>query len=243
MLSRIFRISHDPGKTLLYFWLKKFLTNTKGKSGVDLAGGSMLNKRFFKTKEYICVDINKIKLDEGKIKNPEAKALNLSIEEYLSNISNKPDILICVQTMGTNNLFKHDETLRVVKLMYDALNEQGSMVFNIGSYGVNIDEMEKLLSEFFKGKFEQVDKRFYGVFNNGSGLTRWKIQNGVVKKKNLETNNFKSGWIDRNFSYLTLRLRNIFSLLTAFTMHFFIPLRTLFGIKRQKLYFSCKKKL
>ena len=47
-----------------------------------------------------------------------------------------------------------------------------------------------------------MDKKFYGVFNNGSGLTRWKLRNGVVKKKNLETNNFKSGWIDRNFSYV-----------------------------------------
>ena len=66
MLSKKFRISLEPGKTLLWLWLKDSLSKIKGIEGADLAGGSMFNKTFFKTKKYICVDINQIKLDEGK---------------------------------------------------------------------------------------------------------------------------------------------------------------------------------
>lgn len=46
-MGRRFRVSLKPGKTLLWLWLKKNLLTMKGELGVDLAGGSMLNRRFF----------------------------------------------------------------------------------------------------------------------------------------------------------------------------------------------------
>ena len=65
---RSHRIGSTSAKTLLWMWIKKDLSKKKGETGVDLAGGSMLNKRFFKTNKYICVDINQIDLDIGKKK-------------------------------------------------------------------------------------------------------------------------------------------------------------------------------
>ena len=47
MLSKKFRISLEPGKTLLWLWLKDSLSKIKGIEGADLAGGSMFNKTFF----------------------------------------------------------------------------------------------------------------------------------------------------------------------------------------------------
>ena len=45
MLSKKFRISLEPGKTLYGYGLK-ILSKIKGIEGVDLAGGSMFNKTF-----------------------------------------------------------------------------------------------------------------------------------------------------------------------------------------------------
>ena len=61
MIKGLFRVSSTPGKTLLWLMLKNDLKNITGELGVDLAGGSMLNRPFFKTKKYVSVDINQIK--------------------------------------------------------------------------------------------------------------------------------------------------------------------------------------
>ena len=57
--------------------------------------------KHFKTKKYICVDINQIKLDEGKRRNPDAEVFNLTIQDYLKDNTENHDVLH-VQTMGTN---------------------------------------------------------------------------------------------------------------------------------------------
>ena len=61
-MSKFFRISAKPGKTLLWLWLKNDLSGMKGRVGVDLAGGSMLNKLFFRTERYISVEETKSSL-------------------------------------------------------------------------------------------------------------------------------------------------------------------------------------
>ena len=83
MIKNLFRISSTPGKTLLWLLLKKDLTSVKGDLGVDLAGGSMLNKCFFKTKRYVSVDINQIKLSEGMEVYPDAIAVNETIQKVV----------------------------------------------------------------------------------------------------------------------------------------------------------------
>ncbi len=243
MLSKKFRISLEPGKTLLWLWLKSSLSKINGELGVDLAGGSMFNKPFFKTKKYICVDINQIKLDEGKNKYPDAEVVNLTIQEYLKKIIDKPDILVCVQTMGTNGLFDHEETIKVVHQMYKALNKGGSMLFNIGSVGIDIEEMNKKLSLFIDGKFESVDKHFYGAFHFKNAKPRWKINEGVVVKINKEIQNKNKDKLNNIFFSITHKLRVIYSLFLAFIMYFFSPLRTGFGTKKDKLFLFCKGKI
>ena len=75
----------------------------KGKLGVDLAGGTMGNKHFFSTEKYVCVDIDKKDLEIGKSNNPDAIIRNSRLQEYLKDDSQeKPNVLVCFQTMGTN---------------------------------------------------------------------------------------------------------------------------------------------
>jgi hypothetical protein len=160
------RIGASAGKTLLFIWVKNDLKNIQSKISVDLAGGSMENKKFFKTDKYICVDIDKSKLDSGKKKNPDSTIINCKIQDFMKNEYQKNvDLLLCVQTMGTNTFFEHDETLKTIKQMYYFLNHGGSMIFNIGAYNTNLDLLENQINEFLKEKFKTINIKSYGAFH------------------------------------------------------------------------------
>ena len=160
------RIGSSAGKTLLFIWIKNDLKNIKGELGIDLAGGSMLNKRFFSTDEYVCVDIDQSKLDKGKNENSDAISINSKIQDFMNNKDqNKPDVLLCVQTMGTNRFFEHEETLKVIKQMYYFLKPGGSMIFNVGSVNINLNHLENKIKEILNQKFKSVNIRTYGAFH------------------------------------------------------------------------------
>jgi len=204
------RIGSSAGKTLLFIWLKNDLKNLQGDIGVDLAGGHMLNKKFFFTKKYICVDIDQHRLEEGKKENSDAIVFNCKIQEYMkNNLQEKADVLVCVQTMGTNVSFEHDETIKVINQMYNFLKPGGSMIFNVGSKRKNLDQIEKQINLLLNDKFKFFKIKRYGAFHK------------TLEKKTSR--------------YIRLIL--------AYLMNFFVPLRTLFGLKKYKIYVFCKKKL
>ena len=105
------------------------------------------------------------------------------------------------------------------------------MIFNVGSVGVDLNDIERRLSNLLKGKFKSVKSSFYGAFHSG-GQPRWDIENdGIVRRSN-DTERPKSS-----------RLRAMISLSVAYLMYMLPPLRTGFGLKKRKLYFCCKGKL
>ncbi len=208
---RSHRVGSTSGKTLLWIWVKRDLSKFKGDTGVDLAGGGMLNKRFFKTNKYICVDINKGKLEKGKNSNLDAIAVNSKIQDFLKeNQQTNLDVLLCVQTMGTSRFFEHDEVLKVVTSMHNSLRKGGSMIFNVGKSGnQNLITMENELSLMLRGKFKRIDSKFYGFL----------------------------------FQPFQISIPRPVLLILAYLMNIFPLLRTLFGLKKEKLYFCCQSKL
>ncbi len=175
---RSHRLGSSVGKTLLWIWLRRDLPKIKGDFGVDLAGGSMNNKRFFATKKYLSVDIDKKKLDLGKSQNFDALIEICDIETFLQTNNERPDVMLCVQTMGTNEYFEHDKTEKVIKLMYDHLKPNGSMLFNIGSYKIrDFIFFKKNLLSYFDGKFESVEAKFYGALH----VTKKKSMNPLIR--------------------------------------------------------------
>lgn len=203
------RIGLSAGKTLLWIWVKNDLPKIKGEIGIDLAGGSMFNKRFFSTKKYICVDIDQNELVLGKKKNPDAIIINKKIQDFLKEKNQiKPNILACFQTMGTNHFFEHNESIEVIKLMYKYLEPGGSMFFNI-TWIKNINKIETELSEFLDKKFERINYKYYGAFHK-----TWRRP-----------------------------LPGFLRFLLAYLMYFLPLLRTMFGLKKERLYYFCYKKL
>lgn len=205
------RIGLSAGKTLLWIWVKNDLPKIKGKIGIDLAGGRMFNKRFFRTKKYICVDIDENELSLGKKNNPDAVTVNERIQEFLKKEYPKnPNVLVCFQTMGTNAFFEHNESIEVIKSMYRYLGTGGSMIFNIlWKKDKDIDRIEKELSTFFDKKFKKVNFKFYGALH-----TTWRKP-----------------------------LPGLLRFILAYLMHLLPFLRTMFGLKKERLYYFCSNKL
>ena len=160
------RIGVTASKTLLFLWLKYDLKSIDGELGIDLAGGSMMNKKFFMTKKYIFVDLDKQKLDRGVRNFPDALPVNDKIENFIKSYNReKPNLLVCTQTMGINSKFNHDHTLILIKMIYDLLKPGGSMVFNVGNVGVNLSSIEKELGKLFSRKFKYIKINSYGFMN------------------------------------------------------------------------------
>ena len=87
------------------------------------------------------------------------------MQEYLKDDNQeKPNVLVCFQTMGTNAFFEHNESIDVIKSMYSFFKPGGSMIFNI-VWLKGINDMEKELSSFFENKFETVNYKFYGAMH------------------------------------------------------------------------------
>ena len=173
MIKKILKLMIGPirtgvtvSKSLLFLWLKKDLRSIEGTLGIDLAGGSMVNKKFFMTKKYICVDLDEKKLKRGSNNYPDALTVNDTIENYMRTYNQeKPDLLVCIQTMGINEKFNHNQTLIVIKMIYDLLKPGGSMIFNIGNYMVNLDLIEMKLGELFNEKFKCIKIHSYGFMD------------------------------------------------------------------------------
>ena len=202
------RIGASAGKTLLWLWLRRDLTKINGDLGIDLAGGDMDNKRFFSTKKYLCVDIDGGRLNRAHAKHPDAIIINSKIEDFLINEnSEKGDVYLCTQTMGTNNLFDHDNTSQTIKSMYNHLRQGGSMVFNVAC-PKNFDHIKIEVGKLLEKKFENIDIKYYGAFH------------------------FSPTWMP-----------GFLRLVIAYVMNFVPPIRTLFNLKRERIYFCCKNKI
>jgi hypothetical protein len=110
--------------------------------------------------------------------------------------------------MGTHGFFEHNESVEVIKSMYQCLDTGGSMIFNI-LWKKDIDGIEQELSTFFDKKFEKVNFKFYGALHK-----TWKRP-----------------------------LPGLLRLILAYLMHLLPFLRTMFGLKKERLYYFCNNKL
>lgn len=152
------RLSLNPSKQLLWFWLCWDMRLSKDKStGIDAGCGFMQNKPMFRTKEYIGVDIDQARLDSGMKRHPEAKAVRSRIED-IAGVSG--DFVLCVQVLH-NKFFDAAKTVMAVQKLAETVQEGGTLVFNIGRKNMIYEaEIDRIVGS----SFSKVKKRKYGAF-------------------------------------------------------------------------------
>ena len=148
----------------------------------------------------------------------------------LINVTNEEsDVLVCVQTVGTNQFFDHNETYSTAKKMNEALKSRSGMIFNVGDFGVDLDDMERKLSELCKSSFERVESRFYRAFGPAGRQPFWElIRESIVKNFN------------HSKKAKTSRLRAKAAIVGAYLIDFLPTLRTGFGLRKRKVFFAAK---
>lgn len=152
------RLSLNPSKQLLWFWLFWEMRLSKDRlTGVDAGCGFMQNKPMFRTKEYIGVDIDQTRLETGMASYPDAQAIQSRIED-INDLSG--DFVLCVQVLH-NKFFDADSTMTAIGRLIDTVSDGGVLVFNIGKKNMVYEsEIDALL----RSSFAKVIKKRYGSF-------------------------------------------------------------------------------
>jgi len=156
------RKSKNPSKQLLWFWMNDLFKKSKNYNiGIDVACGEMKMCKYFKTREYIGIDIDKARIERGLQKYPKAKGVVKSIEEIDNR--EKGDFVVCLQTIGINRYFKPENTYIAVNNLINATNKNGMLIFNIGPITQKYsDKIYELLSN----NYSHVKVKEYGSFSN-----------------------------------------------------------------------------
>jgi len=93
------------------------------KTGIDFACGEMGNYKYFKTTNYLGVDIDFERLRMGAEKYPMAQYIQSSIEETSKDVSG--DFVVCVQTIRINKYFNKNNTFHCIQKLISATQEGG----------------------------------------------------------------------------------------------------------------------
>ena len=138
---------------------KKFIV---GDIGLDLAGGEGKNKRMFNVKKYICVDIDKKRLEKLALLDTSVKTVFSSIESLDTEKINGNAVL-CIQTIGINNYFNTENTLKAVQVIIDATKKRGNAIFNIGGNSLIFQNqvVDMIKKEFQHVKIIPYGKKFF----------------------------------------------------------------------------------
>lgn len=130
--------------------------------GIDAACGRMGNRKLFGTSHYIGIDIDEDRIQSGKQKYPEARAVLSSIEEATGL---NGDVVVCVQTININRSFESKSAIPVVEKLVEMCNPGGYLIFNVGNIGGPPKDIEPSIDAVLNRRFERIHKRRYGAFD------------------------------------------------------------------------------
>lgn len=167
-IIRPLRLSKRPAKALVWRWLENDLSSHEFESVLDLACGEMRLARFVRCTRYTGVDIDQDRLAAGKKHVRLARTLCGRIEDLPAEES--ASLVMCMQTIGENELFRHSKALEVTLGLSKHVLPGGSLVFNVGPLVENARELADGLEKALLQEFERVVRRNYGAFHGEISL-------------------------------------------------------------------------
>ena len=137
-----------PQKVLLYHYVDEFLARPKRyHTALDLGCGDMQFAPKVPASRYIGVDVNAERLAKAAARYPQAVAIASSIEDV--DVSVKGDLVLCLQCIGMNNLFKAERGVSVVRKIVAATEPCGDLVFNAELDAEKMKEIDRLARDAF----------------------------------------------------------------------------------------------
>lgn len=158
-----FRLSSRPGRQFLNFVLLRELKKSEGKEiGVDIGCGEMVNYELFRTKKYIGIEIDQLRLDKGVERYPFAEAVKASIFDKPETFG---DFVLCIQVFN-NKHFDNSKTEVAVSNLCNSVKQGGDLVFNIGKKSIKYEgQIDHILEEnFFHVKKIKYESEFFGNY-------------------------------------------------------------------------------
>ena len=118
------------------------------KVGVDFGCKAMENRRFFMTKEYYGVDLDRQALNRGLALYPEAHAVHAKIED--ADIP-AADFAVCINVFGATN-FSNSNSMEVVRRIVAHIAPGGVLLITLKRKNrlYDLDEHLQLLREAFR---------------------------------------------------------------------------------------------
>jgi hypothetical protein len=131
--------------------------------GIDAGCGEMLNRPWFRTKEYIGIDVDEKRLKEGLAAYPEALAIIGRLEEMKGVLG---DLVLCVQVFQ-NKYFDTSLTMPVMQSLTRMVSVGGVLIFNIARRNL---PYEARIDAFLSRYFGSVMKMKYGIMEKHESI-------------------------------------------------------------------------
>lgn len=161
LIQQPIRIGRRPAKSLFLIWAKRDLRRLKpSKTALDLACGTMFFRSYLPVENYIGVDVLQERLDQGRKRHPDARAICEKIEDLPPDIA--ADIVICFETIGINSWFDASATMLCIDKLICATHPGGTALVNLGPYAAKWHEpaLNRLRESFASVKVKR-----YGRWN------------------------------------------------------------------------------
>lgn len=131
--------------------------------GIDAGSGAMLNRKFFRSRYYMAIDVDEDSLREGKAKYPEALTFNGPIEAVPCNAT--ANFVLCVQVITPKLLRRL--TMPIVRALTRMVKPDGTLIFNVSRGNLVYEaEIDGLLADTFR----KVKKTRYGWMMGYDGV-------------------------------------------------------------------------
>lgn len=140
-------------------WLAHDMKDLRGTRGLEAGCGLMLNRRYFRTESYVGVDSDPDRIASATSRLAEDASRITGVVSQIEDLDEKwrSDVVLCVQTIGTNARFDHARAHATVEKLIALTKPRGTLILNVGKKSPH-HEIELALQK----AFDKVIVRRYG---------------------------------------------------------------------------------
>lgn len=132
---------------IMHRWMQRDLRHRRAEVAIDLGAGAMRNRPYIPAKRYVAVDIDPVRIEEGKTRFPDAEGYVGRIEDF--DYPGGADIVLCIQVL-LNKHFDPAATVPAINKGIALTRPGGCFLFTIGPRNAPAEnEIDKIVQRNF----------------------------------------------------------------------------------------------